>query len=135
MTNRAASGEGESLKADIIHCSFGMATSRARMAAPPSQLTTIRILSRTCAIATAEDDEVGVDMIHQLSDIDINERLAWASSSGANVIEPLNHDPPAEPCAMFPWIGSEGSKHFGRTHDFKFSLIICPLKFAAQLNG
>src|SRR5688572_33280644 len=66
MTSRSASGEGESLKALMIHCSFGMTTSRARIAAPPSQFTTMRMRSRTYAIGSAADDEIGFDMIHHL---------------------------------------------------------------------
>src|SRR5438309_6076643 len=64
MISRSASGEGESLKAAMIHCSFGMTTSRARIAAPISQFTTMRIRSTTYAIGSAADDEVGFDMIH-----------------------------------------------------------------------
>ena len=57
MISRSASGEGESLKAAMIHCSFGMTTSRARIATPMSQLTTMRIRSRTYAIGSAADGE------------------------------------------------------------------------------
>ena len=60
------SGEGERLKAAMIHCSFGMANSRARIAAANSQFTTMRIRSTTCAIGSAADDEAGLDMIHHL---------------------------------------------------------------------
>src|SRR4030095_1356657 len=70
MTSRSASGEGESLKALMIHCSFGMTTSRARIAAPPSQFTTTRIRSRRYAIDSAADDEIGLDMIYHLPDIE-----------------------------------------------------------------
>src|SRR5262249_53880412 len=66
MISRSASGEGESLKAAMIHCSFGMTTSRARITAPISQFTTMRIRSTTYAIGSAADDEAGVDMIHHL---------------------------------------------------------------------
>src|SRR5215831_5348544 len=66
MISRSASGEGESLKAAMIHCSFGMTTSRARITAPISQFTTMRIRSTTYAIGSAADDEAGVDMIHRL---------------------------------------------------------------------
>src|SRR5215472_14344229 len=66
MISRSASGEGESLKAAIIHCAFGMTTSRARIAAPISQFTTMRIRSTAYAIGSAADDEAGVDMIHLL---------------------------------------------------------------------
>src|SRR5262249_57542020 len=66
MISRSVSGEGESLKAAMIHCSFGMTTSRARIAAPISQFTTMRIRSTTDAIGSAADDEAGVDMIHHL---------------------------------------------------------------------
>src|SRR5207245_6778806 len=66
MTSRSASGEGESLKALMIHCSFGMTTSRARIAAPISQFMTMRIRSTTYAIGSAADDEAGLDMIHYL---------------------------------------------------------------------
>ena len=51
------------MKADMIHCSFGMTTSRARIAAPISQFTTMRMRSTTYAIGSAADDEAGVDMI------------------------------------------------------------------------
>src|SRR5215208_4542841 len=71
MTSRSASGEGESLKADIIHCSFGETSNRTRIATPPSQFTTIRIRNRTCAIGSAADDEIGFDMVHHLPDISI----------------------------------------------------------------
>src|SRR5690349_24579560 len=58
--SRSASGEGESLKAAMIHCSFGITTSRARIAAPPSQFTTMSIRSTTYAIGSAADDEAGL---------------------------------------------------------------------------
>src|SRR5215472_14794378 len=66
MISRSASGEGESLKAAMIHCAFGMTTSRARIAAPISQFTMMRIRSTTYAIGSAADDEAGVDMIRLL---------------------------------------------------------------------
>src|SRR5438105_14930477 len=69
MISRSASGEGESLKAAMIHCWFGMTTSRARIAAPNSQFTTMRIRSTTYAMGSAADDEAGRDMIHYLPDI------------------------------------------------------------------
>src|SRR5436309_14026013 len=72
MTSRSASGEGESLKAAMIHCSFGMTTSRARIATPPSQFTTMRIRSMTYAIGSAADDEAWLDMIHHLPISNIN---------------------------------------------------------------
>src|SRR5262249_25383495 len=72
MISRSASGEGESLKAAMIHCSCGIATSRARIAAPISQFTTMRIRSTTYAIGSAADDEAGVDMIHHLLISNIN---------------------------------------------------------------
>ena len=40
---------------------FGNAISRARIAAPITQLATMRIRSRTCAIGSAADAEAGVD--------------------------------------------------------------------------
>src|SRR5947207_13244129 len=64
MTSRSASGEGESRNADMIHCSFGMTTRRARIAVPNSQFTTMRMRSTTYAIGSAADDEAGLDMIH-----------------------------------------------------------------------
>src|SRR5262245_2917277 len=63
MTSRSASGEGDSLNALMIHCSFGKATSRARITATISQFRTIRIRSATCAIGSAADDEAGLDML------------------------------------------------------------------------
>ena len=54
----------------MIHCSFGMTNSRARIAAPISQFTTMRIRSTTYAIGSAADDEAGLDMIHHPSDIE-----------------------------------------------------------------
>src|SRR6266550_3422825 len=75
MTSRPASGEGESLKAAMIHCSLGMTTSRARIAAPNSQLTTMRLRSTTYAIGSAGDDEAGLNMIHHPSDISIINKL------------------------------------------------------------
>src|SRR5215208_6241566 len=66
MTSRAASGEGESLKALMIHRSFGDTMSRARIMAHMSQFTTMRIRNATCAIGRAAEDEA-VDMIHNLS--------------------------------------------------------------------
>src|SRR5205823_1125623 len=70
MISRSVSGEGESLKAALIHCSFGMTTSRARIAAPVNQFTTMRIRSMTYATGSAADDEAGVDMFrHSLSNI------------------------------------------------------------------
>src|SRR5947208_2123392 len=69
MISRSVSGEGESLKAAMIHCSLGMTTSRARIAAPISQFTTMRIRSATYAIGSAADDEARLDMISPASDI------------------------------------------------------------------
>ena len=46
----------------MIHCSFGETTSRARIAAPVSQFTTMRIRRTTYAIGSAADDDVGLDM-------------------------------------------------------------------------
>ena len=43
----------ESLNAAMIHCWLGMTTSRARIAAPPSQFRTMRIRNTTCAIGSA----------------------------------------------------------------------------------
>jgi hypothetical protein len=54
------------LKAVMIHCSFGITTSSARIAAPPSQFTTMSIRSMTYAIGNATDDEIGLDMIPYL---------------------------------------------------------------------
>src|ERR1043165_9380995 len=64
--SRSASGEGERLKAAMIHCSFGISTSKARIAAPPSQFTTTSIRSTTYTIGSAADDAVDLDMIHDL---------------------------------------------------------------------
>src|SRR5262245_34222061 len=61
--NRSVSGEGESLKADIIHRPLGMTTSRARIPAAMSQFRTIKMRSATWAIGSAADDEGGLDMI------------------------------------------------------------------------
>src|SRR5262245_43712292 len=66
MTSLSASGDGESLKAAMIHRSFGMTTSRASIATPPSQFTTMRIRSTMYAIGSAADDEARFDMIHLL---------------------------------------------------------------------
>src|SRR5438132_912341 len=63
MISRSVSGEGQSLKAAMIHCSLGMTTSRARIAAPISQFTTMRIRSAAYAIGSAADDEAGLDTI------------------------------------------------------------------------
>src|SRR5688572_1627390 len=90
MTSRSASGEGESLKALMIHCSFGITTSRARIAAPPSQFTTMRIRSRTYAIGTTADDEIGFDMIHHLPYIEnVQCPLAGAAIKKALSFGPL----------------------------------------------
>ena len=62
MISRSVSGEGESLKAAMIHCALGLTTSSARIAAPPSQFRTMRMRSTTCAIGSAADDETGLDM-------------------------------------------------------------------------
>src|SRR5439155_11709407 len=68
MTSRSASGEGESSKALMIHCSFGTTTSRARITATIIQFTTMRIRSTTYAIGSAADEEAGLDMnYHRLS--------------------------------------------------------------------
>src|SRR5438132_11364683 len=76
MTSRSASGEGESLKAAMIHCLLGVTTSRARIAAPNSQLPTMRIRRTTYAIGSAGDDEARLDMVHHLpSDISIINNL------------------------------------------------------------
>src|SRR5262249_50301866 len=72
MISRSASGEGEILKAAMIHRSFGMTTSRARIAAPISQFTTIRIRNTTYAIGSAADEASCVDMIQNLSISNIN---------------------------------------------------------------
>jgi len=72
MTSRSASGEGESLKAAMIHCSFGLTTSRARIAAAISQFRTMRVRSTTYAIGSAADDEADLDMIHHLDISNIN---------------------------------------------------------------
>src|SRR6266480_3077958 len=72
MISRSASGEGESLKAAMIHRSFGMTRSRARIAAPISQFMTMRIRSTTFAIGSAADDEAGPDMIHHLPISNVN---------------------------------------------------------------
>src|SRR5438132_14025283 len=69
MISRSVSGEGQSLKAAMIHCSLGMTTSRARIAAPISQFTTMRIRSATYAIGSAADDEAGLDTISTSRDI------------------------------------------------------------------
>src|SRR6266404_6915870 len=87
MTSRSASGEGESLKAAMIHCLFGMTTSRARIAAPPSQFTTMRIRSTTCAIGSAADDESGLDMIHHLLCIEYQYTIYRQSSSRVLAID------------------------------------------------
>ena len=50
----------------MIHCLVGVATSRAAIATPDSQLTTMSIRNATYAIGSAADDEVGLDMIHDL---------------------------------------------------------------------
>jgi hypothetical protein len=47
----------------MIHSLFGMTTSKARIATPPSKFTTIRILIATCAICTAANDEIGFDIV------------------------------------------------------------------------
>src|SRR5947207_14797547 len=72
MTSRSASGEGESRNADMIHCSFGMTTRRARIAAPDSQFTTMRMRSTTYAIGSAADDETRFGMIHSSGISNIN---------------------------------------------------------------
>src|SRR4051812_30718278 len=45
----------------MIHCPLGRATSRARIATPPTQFTMMRIRSTTSAIGSAADDETGFD--------------------------------------------------------------------------
>src|SRR5205809_6817358 len=83
MISRSVSGEGESLKAAMIHCPLGTTTSRARIAAPISQFMTMRIRSTTYAIGSAADDEAGLDMISPSSNISninklfIDFRQAW----------------------------------------------------------
>src|SRR5205823_8267066 len=62
MTSRPASGEGESLKALMIHCSFGRTSSRVRITAPENQFTTMRTRSTTNAIGSAADDEADFDI-------------------------------------------------------------------------
>src|SRR3954468_2268489 len=75
MMSRSASGEGVSSNALMIHCLFGMITSSARIAAPPSQFTMMRILSTMYAIGGAADDEIGLDMIHNLPCYRISNKL------------------------------------------------------------
>ena len=45
----------------MIHCSFGVAISSTRIAAPISQFATTRIRSTACAIGSAAEDEACVD--------------------------------------------------------------------------
>jgi hypothetical protein len=66
MTSRSASGEGVSLNALMIHCSFGETSSRARIATPLSQFRTMRIRRTPYAIGNAADDEAGLPMIRDL---------------------------------------------------------------------
>src|SRR3954453_7997897 len=49
------SADGVSLKADMIHRSFGMTRSKARMAAPKNQLSRIRIFKLIQAAGKAAD--------------------------------------------------------------------------------
>src|SRR5436853_5597037 len=67
MTSRSASGEGDRWNAAMIHCWFGMITRRARIAAPDSQFTMMRMRSTTYAIGSAADEETRFDMIHTTS--------------------------------------------------------------------
>src|ERR1051326_3735446 len=67
MISRSASGEGESLNARMIHCSFGSAKRRARITATISQFRTMSTRSVNFAMGSAADDEVGSDMIDDLS--------------------------------------------------------------------
>jgi hypothetical protein len=67
VMTQSASGESESLNAEMIHCLLGMIRSRARIAAPMSQLKTMRIRRTMCAIGRAGDDVAGVDMRKYLS--------------------------------------------------------------------
>ncbi len=62
MITWSASGEAESLNADIIHCLFGMTTSSARIAAPITQLKTIKIRKTPYATGVAPDDKAGFDI-------------------------------------------------------------------------
>src|SRR6185312_3285444 len=89
MTSRAASGEGESLNAVMIHCSFGITTSRARIAAPPNQFTTMRIRRMTYAIGAAADDEIGFNMIYHLPDVCKSDNVATRPLMSAQLLRPL----------------------------------------------
>src|SRR5215831_14855125 len=112
MISRSASGEGESLKAAMIHCSFGMTTSRARITAPISQFTTMRIRITTYAIGSAADDEAGVDMIHLLLISTINNLFIdfrqvgyWKTIRAAsNELFGQPETPPAQATLVRSWI-------------------------------
>jgi hypothetical protein len=58
----------------MIHCSWGMTSSRATIAAPYSQFRTMRIRSTTWAIGSAADDGAGLDTV-DTSDILIINKL------------------------------------------------------------
>src|SRR5258708_39626107 len=75
MTSRSASGEGESLKALMIHCSFGKTNSRARITTTIIQFKTMRVRSMTYAIGSAADDEAGLDMDSPPSGLSIKNKL------------------------------------------------------------
>src|SRR5438309_981238 len=116
MISRSVSGEGESLKAAMIHCALGTTTSRARIAAPISQFMTMRIRSTTCAIGSAADDEAGLDMISLPSDIsNINTLFIECRQVGywKSINEQMSRDGPNGGTAGRP--ASQGGLHAERT--------------------